>query len=747
MLQVTLQKPQNAVIGTGSETSVTIDPTAPAVPINISITSDNDDPTLAKSGDIVTVTFDTVKGSTVKGTIDGKNAAFDPSGAVGTLKLTLSGDETEDVPLKFSFIQTNNDGSAAAQTVVKGSGFSSSVTADFVAPVIPIDISIAHDGASTLAKSGDIVTVTFDTVKGSTVKGTIGGENATFTFNGTSSTLTRTLNGTETSGVLTFEFTQTDATGNAAETQTKVKGSGSTTSVTADFTAPAVPANISITSDGPSSTHAKLDDSVIISFDTEAGSAVTGTIDGKPAEFVYAGASSTLTRTLNGTETSGVLTFEFTQTDAAGNVAETQNAVKGSGSETSVTADFTAPAVPANISITSDNDDPTLAKSGDIVTVTFDTEEGSIVVDAEIDNSYLSKFNLSGSVGILELTLTTNEIEGKPLTFSFTQTDAAGNVAETQTKVKGSGSTTSVTADFTDPVVPTSISIASDNAADSTLAKSGDIVTITFDTETDSTVKGTIGGKNATFAFNGTSSTLTRTLNGTETDGASLSFEFTQTDAAGNAAKTQTRVIGAGTFVTADFTAPAVPTDINIDHDGFDNFAVSGDIVTITFDTEERSTVKGTIDGEYAIPDVTGTTGTLELTLSGDETQGSPLTFSFVQTDVAGNVAETQTELKGSGFGFPVIFDPMTPAIPTNISIASDNADTSLAKSGDIVTITFDTETDSTVKGTIGGENATFTFNGTSSTLTRTLNGTETSGVLTFLFVQTNDNGFYCSTD
>ena len=50
------------------------------------------------------------------------------------MKLTLSGDETEDVPLKFSFIQTNNDGSAAAQSAVKGSGAGSSVTADFIAP-------------------------------------------------------------------------------------------------------------------------------------------------------------------------------------------------------------------------------------------------------------------------------------------------------------------------------------------------------------------------------------------------------------------------------------------------------------------------------------------------------------------------------------------------------------------------------------------------------------------------------------
>ena len=109
------------------------------------------------------------------------------------------------------------------------------------------------------------------------------------------------------------------------------------------------------------------------------------------------------------------------------------------------------------------------------------------------------------------------------------------------------------------PAIPTYISIASDNA-DSTKAKLGNIVTITFDTEEGSTVEGTIGGGTATFAFNGTSSTLTRTLNGTESPGV-LAFSFVQTDATSNdAAAPQTAVKGTGSAisVTADFAAPVV---------------------------------------------------------------------------------------------------------------------------------------------------------------------------------------------
>ena len=738
-------EPQNAVIGTGSETSVTIDPTAPAVPANISITSDNDDPTLAKSGDIVTVIFDTVKGSTVKGTIDGKNATFDSSGAVGTLKLTLSGDETEDVPLKFSFIQGNVHGSAAAQSAVKGSGAGSSVTADFIAPDVPTHISISHDGASTNAKSGDIVTITFDTEADSTVEGTIGGENATFAFAGASSTLSRTLDGSETPDVLTFSFVQTDAAGNDALAQDAVKGEGRTTSVTADFIAPDVPTHISISHDG-ASTNAKSGDIVTITFDTEADSAVKGTIGGENATFAFDGASSTLTRTLNGTETPGVLAFSFVQTDAAGNDALAQDAVKGEGRTTSVTADFVAPAIPTNISITSDNADPTKAKKGDTVTITFDTEEDSIIIEDTIDGEFTTP-TLNGTSSTLKLTLSGDEFQGRALAFKFTLTDAAGNDATPQTAVKGSGLGTSVTADFIAPDVPDHISIASDNADDASKAKKGDIVTITFDTEFGSTVTGTIDGKDATFTYGGPSSTLTRTLDGTETQGAPLAFNFNQTDATGNPAETQTAVKGNGdgTSITIDPPVPDVPTNISIESDNArdTSLAKKGDTVTVTFDTEEGSFVEGTIGGIFADDDddvVTGTVGTLTITLDGSETEGL-LAFSFVQTNDNGS-AVPQTEVKGTGNGTSVTVDFTAPDVPTDISIESDNArDTTLAKKGDTVTVTFDTEEGSTVTGTIGGENATFAFNGASSTLSRTLDGSETPDVLTFSFVQTDAAG------
>ena len=835
----------------------------PAIPTNISIVSDNTYSYLAKIDDTVTVTFDTEAGSTVKGTIDGEVANGNVAGTTGTLELTLSGDETIGAPLKFSFIQTNDLGSAESQTAVKGTGAYTLVIADFTAPVIPTNISIASDNADpTKAKSGDTVTVTFDTGTNITITtGTIGGKNATYTFNGVSGTLARTLDGTETPGVLTFSFVQTDATGNAAAVQTAVKGTGrgssvttdipinisiasnnvydtsfathgnkvtvtfdlatgstftgnissdgerrdilyntdgnigtmtkiltgnedqglqlpfslvitdsdgdvktytavqgtgTGTSVTTDFIRPDTPIHISITSDNDRDTSlAKSGDTVTVTFNTDTDATETkGTIGGKDADYTLDGTIGKLTRILNGTETPDVLAFSFRVFDHVGNSGALQTAVKGTGARTSVTADFVAPAVPTHISIASDNArDTSLAKKGDIVTITFDTDEGSTVDVGTIDGKDAT-LTFNGTSSTLTRTLDGTETEGSPLVFSFVQTDDTGNAAATQTAVKGTGAGTSVTTDFTAPAVPAHIFIESNNDYSSSFARFGDIVTITFDLATNATFTGsisddgegvwydTVGHRFIFDAISNNTGNIIKVLSGDENANDLITFSVVIIDAAGNAAAPQTAVkgIGAGTSVTTDFIYPTVPTDISIAHNGAGTDAVLGDIVTITFDTDTDATeTEGTIGGKDADYTLDGTIGKLARTLDGTESPGV-LAFSFRVFDHVGNGGTTtQSVVKGAGAGTSVTTDFVAPAVPTHISIASDNADTSLAKKGDIVTITFDTDVGSTVDvGTIGGKNATFTFNGTSSTLTRTLVGTETKGLLTFSFVQTN---------
>ena len=596
-------------------------------------------------------------------------------------------------------------------------GIGSSVTTDFTAvPDVPTNISISHDGDNTDAKSGDIVTITFDTEEGSTVEeGTIGGKDAEFTFNGTSSTLTRTLDGSETPGVLTFSFVQTNDNGPAVA-QTEVKGAGDGTFVTANFVAPAIPTDISIKSNNARDTSlAKSGDTVTVTFDTEAGSTATGTIGGENAAFTFNGTSSTLTRTLDGTETEDApLSFEFTQTDAAaGNDATAQTAVKGTGNATSVTVDFVVPVFDSTIYISTDvlvgNAIPTLT-CNDIYSTTVTNDAGSATT--------------FDAVGLKTVT--------------YTCTDAAGNTA--------------------DKVI--AYSVASLAAIDTTLTEAFGHTFLSNAPFLDFTT--TPPTKIDTNVFTpGTFATALHSSNSSSFQFKIISGSFTPYSNPvlfaiqdGNDAVSFTSPVKRGdAFI---FTIPDRDFDLTKELKFRAEYVLGGSnsgkyyaetvftqlpaLVVDHFVSASPTTLVGTALAASTVTLFNNGTSVGTVTADGSGT------FEFAGVALAeGSNSFTVTASNVDGYvsdPVNILLDAGLPAIPANISIESNNArDTSLAKKGDIVTITFDTEADSIVKGTIGGENATFTFNGTSSTLTRTLDGSETPGVLTFSFVQTDAVG------
>jgi hypothetical protein len=121
------------------------------------------------------------------------------------------------------------------------------------------------------------------------------------------------------------------------------------------------------------------------------------------------------------------------------------------------------------------------------------------------------------------------------------------------------GASSAIAVDNTAPTAPSSIHIVSNNAT-TTLAKSGDTVTVTATVDSGTTVTGTIGTKaTATNTVVGTTATLTRVLDGSESEGAGLDFTLVSTDAKGNSAATKTKTdIVDGSAVQTDFTAPTV---------------------------------------------------------------------------------------------------------------------------------------------------------------------------------------------
>ena len=165
------------------------------------------------------------------------------------------------------------------------------------------------------------------------------------------------------------------------------------------------------------------------------------------------------------------------------------------------------------------------------------------------------------------------------------------------------------------------------------------------------------------------------------------------------------------------------------------------DTIDPTFTSADFSTVKLTVgDTAPTVPQVRCN----DANTSSTNADRNP---STVSTATAGDTTVTYTcrDLAGNeveGTKLYQVSHPL-PAVPTNISIKSNNAyDSSKAQSGDIVIITFDTEAGSTVTGTIDGNNAKFTFNGTSSTLTKIITDGDSRGHVSFEFTQ-RSNGVY----
>ncbi|HEY5713770.1 MAG TPA: hypothetical protein VIT68_00255 [Candidatus Gracilibacteria bacterium] len=181
--------------------------------------------------------------------------------------------------------------------------------------------------------------------------------------------------------------------------------------------------------------------------------------------------------------------------------------------------------------------------------------------------------------------------------------------------------------------------------------------------------------------------------------------------------------------ITLDQTSPTL-NPVSIASDNALNpttQAKTGDTITVSFTSNEPITsVSSTIATEVAtVLNTGGNNWTATLLTDGNEPQGA-LAFTIDFQDIAGN---TGTQVVASTDASSINFDSVAPTA-TPVTIASDNANSTFAKIGDTVTVSFTaSETlDPSTNGTIGGQSATIS-GGTAFLLTT---GAETEGALTF---------------
>ena len=735
----------NQRISETDSSAVEVDLVVPTVSVT-SIASNNitngaQSPTLAKAADVITLTFVTnekihepvvVFETNSQPVVNraGNGSGITYTNASGDKKnwtaayTTHASDHDGDVSYTINFedLATNDGVEEAASGTIRFDDISPNLTGVTLSSGNSADQSFWFAASNKWAKPGDTVFVDFtgntalinSTVAVQFFSGGTAVTNAVTVVpnSGNAYTAAYVAHANDIDGPVTFKINYKDLAGNAGTEDSSVDDA---TNVTFDKTAPNITA-VGIASNnaapGPT-THAKVGHVVTLTFTTNEaiqtptvvftsnGAAVAGGVTyNNPANK----RSWTAQYTTQNGDTEGTVgyTIDFT------NLAGIDGTDVTSGHATNVTFDRTAPNITA-VGIASNNAAPgptTHAKVGHVVTLTFTTNEaiqtptvvftsnGAAVAGGVTYNNPANKRSWTA-----QYTTQNGDTEGTVgYTIDFT------NLAGIDGTDVTSGHATNVTFDKTAPNI-TAVGIASNNAAPgpTTHANVGHVVTLTFTTneaiQTPTVVftsngAAVAGGVTYNNPANKRSWTAQYTTQNGDTEGT-VGYTIDFTDLAGN---NNGAVVTSGhaTNVTFDKTAPnitAVGIASNNAAPGPTTHAKVGHVVTLTFTTNEAiqtPTVVFTSNGAAVAGGVTYNnpankrSWTAQYTTQNGDTEGT-VGYTIDFTDLAGN---NNGAVVTSGHATNVTFDKTAPTVGT-VSIVSSQSPPTLAKVGDMITLTF----------------------------------------------------------
>ncbi len=712
------------VTTTSNGGKVTIDNTKPTLP-TVSISSNNANNSRAKVGDIVTISFTSSEGiKGVSASIDGSAAAVsgNPTGKNWTASYVMQNSNNEgNVSINIAFSDSTGNAGDNVTAITSGTN----VRFDKTDPVLnPVTIS-SNNTDPQRAKSMDEVTIYFTSSEGITnVAATIGGKAATVINTNPQATLWTakyTLTGSDNEGVLGINISYKDSTGNIGSIVTSTTNSSF---VIFDRTTPLI-SNVVISSSNANTSRAKAGDEISLTFNSSE-SLITPTVNfqGKPATSIgNVGTAWTATWDQTGA-TDGIVDFTIDFMDLAYN-SGTQVTTTSNGS--SVTVDNVVPTL-SNVNIVSNNPNTSLAKVGDVITLTFNSSEAITNVIANIcGNASTLSSDLAKTTWTGTYVMQSSDPEGIiPIEIIFE--DLTGNPGVTVTTTNGSW----VKYNSSIPVL-NKVTILSNNAVDNQRAKALDLVTLHFESSEGITVThAKIGGHPAT--VNGTDGLnwdATYTMQDGDNEGIQ-SIDIAFQDSAGNVGTSVTTTTN-GTSITYDKTPPALYAIAIISDNANTARARSGNNLTLTFkSTETIFTPTVTFNGKPALTVTSaGNSWTATYPIDVSEPDGV-VDISIVYDDLTNNPGTIATATTN---GSTVTVDNTAPLL-TDVSIASNNSTSTLAKVDDYITLNFvSTETIQNVLVNIAGNPATVISNNpakTSWTATYQMQDSDPEGTILF---------------
>jgi len=643
------------VTATTNASSVNVDRTAPTVTINQA--GGQSDPTNATTINFTVIFSESVTNfvtgdvslsgtaSPTLGTVTGSgttyNVAVTGMGATGTVIASLAAGVASDAAGNLSAIGTSTD---------------NTVTRDTTVPTLS-PVTIASNNANTAqAKLADVITLSFtssEAIQTPTV--TLAGS-AAVVANGGGNTWTATLTvgaGT-TQGAAAISVVFSDTAGNAGTTVTATTNASS---VNVDRTAPTVTINQAGGQSDPSNT-SPIDFTVV--FSESVANFVTGDVSlsgtAVPTLGTVTGSGTTYNVAVTGMGATGTVIASLAAgvaSDAAGNLSAVSTST-----DNTVTRDTTAPTL-SPVTIASNNANTAQAKVGDVITLSFTSNEAIQTPTVTLAGSAAVVANGGGNNWTATLTVGAGTTQGAAA-ISVVFSDTAGNAGTT---VAATTNASSVNVDRTAPTV--TINQAGGQSDPSNTSPINFTVVFSESVANFSTgdvsLSGTAGATTATVFGSGT--TYNVAVSGMTGDGtviASLAAGVAS-DAAGNLNAISTST---DNTVTRDGAVPTLSPVTIASNNANTARAKVGDVITLSFTSSEAiQTPTVTLAGSAAVvANGGGNTWTATLTVGGGTPEGAA-SIAVVFSDTAGNAGTTVTATTNAS---SVTVDRTAPTVTIN---------------------------------------------------------------------------------
>ena len=381
---------------------------------------------------------------------------------------------------------------------------------------------------------------------------------------------------------------------------------------------------------------------------------------------------------VNATHADGKVEFNITAFDLAGNSLTVNQAQLDSPN---ITIDENVPSV-TNLTLYSNNSNSSLARAGDLINITLEASEQIYNATLEILGTEINMTE-SNNIAYANISVLQNSPNG-PVTFNITAYDGTGN----KFNITQDAASANVIIDTANPTL-SNLTIYSNNSR-TDYAMAGHLLNITITAnEALKTANVTVFGITSMMIVNGTTASANVTVDENSAEGV-VSFNITAFDLAGNSLTVNSLTVNQtqlnSSNLTIDQTNPTLSNLTIYSNNHNTSLATLGDILNITITVNESlSSANITIlDAAYTMS-ITDMVANASVIVNATHADGK-VEFNITAFDLAGNsLTVNQAQLDSPN----ITIDKNVPSV-TNLTLYSNNSNSSLARAGDLINITLE---------------------------------------------------------